>query len=77
LNNRAENSHQPTRRRERAMRRCKSPEQAQRFLEPFGVIGDHFRPRRRQLPADRYRAVMAERCRSWREGTEAEACAFT
>jgi putative transposase len=34
LNNRAENSHQPTRQRERVMRRFKSPEQAQRFLLP-------------------------------------------
>src|SRR3982074_496756 len=34
LNNRAENSHQPTRQRERAMRRFKSAEQAQRFLGP-------------------------------------------
>src|SRR3954469_20649253 len=33
LNNRAENSHQPTRQRERRMRRFKSAEQAQRFLE--------------------------------------------
>src|SRR4051795_10346760 len=32
LNNRAENSHQPTRRRERQMKRFKSPGQAQRFL---------------------------------------------
>lgn len=31
LNNRAENSHQPTRRRERIMKRFKSPGQAQRF----------------------------------------------
>ena len=38
LNNRAENSHQPTRERERRMRRFKSPEQAQRFLAPFGLI---------------------------------------
>ncbi|MBC7925195.1 MAG: IS6 family transposase, partial [Bryobacteraceae bacterium] len=33
LNNRAENSHQPTRQRERRMKRFKSPEHAQRFLE--------------------------------------------
>ena len=33
LNNRAENSHQPTRQRERRMRRFKSPGQAQRFLK--------------------------------------------
>ena len=32
LNNRAENSHQPTRRRERIMKRFKSARQAQRFL---------------------------------------------
>src|SRR5690242_14761342 len=32
LNNRAENSHQPTRRRERQMKRFKSAGQAQRFL---------------------------------------------
>jgi DDE domain len=37
LNNRAENSHQPMRQRERAIRRFKSPEQAQRFLGPFGA----------------------------------------
>ena len=35
LNNRDENSHQPTRERERRMRRFKSPEQAQRFLAPL------------------------------------------
>ena len=34
LNNRAENSHQPTRRRERQMKRFKSAGQAQRFLSP-------------------------------------------
>ncbi len=34
LNNRAESSHQPTRRRERQMKRFKSPGQAQRFLCP-------------------------------------------
>jgi putative transposase len=36
LNNRAENSHRPVRKRERAMQRFKSPEQAQCFLEVFG-----------------------------------------
>jgi putative transposase len=38
LNNRAENSHQPTRRRERQMRRSKSARQAQRFLSARGQI---------------------------------------
>lgn len=36
LNNRAENSHQPTRRRERQMQRFKSAAQAQRFLSAHG-----------------------------------------
>jgi transposase-like protein len=35
LNNRAENSHQPTRQRERAMKRFTSPGHAQRFLSAF------------------------------------------
>ena len=37
-NNRAEVSHQPTRQRERQMRRFKSPGQAQRFLSVHGVL---------------------------------------
>ncbi len=38
LNNRAENSHQPTRMRERHMKRFQSPEHAQRFLSVFEPI---------------------------------------
>lgn len=67
LNNRAENSHQPTRERERRMRRFKSAEQAQRFLAPFGLIGGHFRVRRHRLKADHYRQEMGSRFRTWRE----------
>jgi Transposase and inactivated derivatives len=42
-NNRAENSHQPTRLRVRVMRRFKSSGHAQRFLSAFGIIHSHFR----------------------------------
>jgi putative transposase len=42
LNNRAENSHQPTRRRERKQQRFKSPASAQRFLSTFSDIYNHF-----------------------------------
>src|SRR6266436_1482684 len=42
-NNRAENSHQPTRLREKVMRRFKSAGHAQRFLSAFGLISSHFR----------------------------------
>jgi putative transposase len=45
LNNRAENSHRPTRRRERQMQCFKSPEKAQRFLSSHAMIYGHFRPR--------------------------------
>jgi putative transposase len=69
LNKRAENSHQPTRQRERAMRRFTSPGQAQRFLEPFGPIREHFCPGRHRLSAARYRAVLRQRFVSWREVT--------
>jgi putative transposase len=42
LNNRAENSHQPTRERERRMKRFKSGKHAQRFLSTFSMITDLF-----------------------------------
>jgi putative transposase len=45
-NNRAENSHQPTRRRERIMKRFKSPRQAQHFLSVHDQVANLF-PRRR------------------------------
>ena len=50
-NNREEHAHQPIRERERRMRRCKSPEHAQRFLSADGPIASHFRPRRHRLTA--------------------------
>ena len=62
LNNRAENSHQSTRERERGRRRCfKSAKQAQRFLSVFGPICFQFRPRRHRLAAGRYRQEMKRR----------------
>ena len=67
LNNRAENSHRPVRKREWAMQRFKSPEQAQRFLETFSAVCNHFRPRRHRLSAKRYRQIMSERFQEWRE----------
>jgi putative transposase len=69
LNNRAENSHQPTRQRERRMQRFKSAGQVQRFLAAYGPIASHFRPRRHLLPAPKYRQEMTRRFRTWREIT--------
>lgn len=69
LNNRAENSHQPTRARERAMKRFTSPGHAQRFLSAFSGISPHFRPRRHRLTAEGYRREMAHRFTTWDEVT--------
>jgi putative transposase len=69
LNNRAENSHQPTRQRERRMQGFKSPGHAQRFLAAYGPIAQHFRPRRHRLPALRYRQELAQRFQIWQEIT--------
>ena len=73
LNNRAENSHQPMRERERRMRRFKSPGHAQRFLAASGPIAGHFRPRRHRLRAHDYRQLRAERFATWRAVTDAPA----
>lgn len=69
LNNRAENSHQPTRMRERRMRRFKSPGHAQRFLSAFGLIREHFHPNQHVLTATEYRQQMRQRFKSWCELT--------
>jgi putative transposase len=69
LNNRAENSHQPTRARERAMKKFTSPGGAQRFLSAFSGISPHFRTRRHLLHAEEYRSEMANRFSIWNEVT--------
>jgi putative transposase len=69
LNNRAENSHRPTRRRERQMQRFKSSEQAQDFLSAHSFIYGHFRPRRHQLSAAAYRAIRTEAFATWQQDT--------
>ena len=58
LNNRCENSHRPTRQRERRLQGFKSAGHAQRFLSAFGPIFQHFRPRRHLLSAAEYRDEM-------------------
>ncbi len=75
LNNRVENAHQPTRERERRMRRFKSPGHAQRFLAAYGPIAGHFRPRRRRLTTPAYRATRAGRFATWRTVTGTPAMA--
>ena len=65
LNNRAENSHQPTRVRERQMKRFQSAEQAQRFLSVFESINATSRIRRHLLSATRYRQLLKHAIHIW------------
>lgn len=69
LNNRAENSHQSTRRRERAMKRFASPGQAQRFLSAFSDIAGHFQARRHLLTVSEWRREMTDVFTVWNEVT--------
>ena len=69
-NHRAENSHQPTRERERRMRGFKSAGHAQRFLATFGVVSSFFRPGRRTLKAVNYREIMRRRFAEWSQVAE-------
>ena len=69
MNNRAENSHQPTRQRERAMKRFASARHAQQFLSAFSGISPHFRPCRHRLSAEEYRREMTDRFATWNQVT--------
>src|SRR3954452_1898688 len=65
LNNRAENSHQPTRRRERQMKRFKSAGQPQRFLSAHDQINNLFHLRRDHVTASQYRAARTQAFQTW------------
>jgi putative transposase len=75
LNNRAENSHQPTRRRERQMKRFKSPGQAQRFLSAHDPINNLFHLRRDHVTVDQYRAARTQVFEVWADVTGVGAAA--
>jgi len=75
LNNRAENSHQPTRQRERRLQGFKSPGHTQHFLAAYGPIAQHFHPRRHLLSASAYRREMSHRFERWAEITGMERAA--
>ena len=66
LNNRAENSPQPTRQRERRMQGFKSPGHAQQFLSTSGPIVQHFRFHRHRFAAPAYHQELKERFQIWR-----------
>lgn len=70
VNNRAENSHQPTRERERRMRGFRDLRHTQHyFLSCFGPILQHFAPKRHLSRAALHRKQLAARFDAWREFT--------
>jgi putative transposase len=75
LNNRAENSHQPTRRRERQMKRFKSARHVQRFVSIHDPIANLFHFPRNQLAAADYRTARARAFDDWTEITGARLAA--
>jgi putative transposase len=64
LNNRAENSHQPFRRRERAMQRFRNMKTVQKFSSVHAQVHNHFNQERhliiRQVYKQRRSAALAE-----------------
>src|SRR6201981_728431 len=65
--NRAENSHQPTRRRERKIQRFKSLGSAQRFLSTHAAAYNNFNVQRHLISARTHRAFRAAAMNVWRE----------
>src|SRR5215471_2744813 len=67
LNSRAENSYQPTRRRERQMKQFKSSGQVQRFLSAHDQIDNLFHLRRAHVTAAEHRASRSQSFHLWAE----------
>ena len=65
-NNRAENSHQPVRRRERKMQRFESAGAAQRFLAVDAAVYNHFNTQRHLVPRKSHRLFRLAAIASWR-----------
>ncbi len=70
-NNRAENSHQVVRRRERKMQRFKSAGSAQRFLSSHAAVHNTFDVQRHLVSRRSLRVLRAEASDQWRCATAA------
>jgi len=70
-NNRAENSHQPVRRRERKMQRFKSARSAQRFLSMHAAVHNTFNFQRHLVSRSTLRIFRAEATSEWRNAVAA------
>jgi putative transposase len=71
-NNRAENSHQPVRRRERKMQGFKSPASAQRFLSIHAAVYNVFNVQRHLIRRATLRRFRTEAHRLWTDATAAD-----
>ncbi len=70
-NNRAENSHQPVRRRERKQQRFKLPGSAQRFLSVHSATSNTFYHQRHLLKRSLYKELRATSFDVWHTASEA------
>ena len=70
-NNRAENSHQPVRRRERKQQRFKSPGSAQRFLSTHAAVHNTFNVQRHLVSRRTLRTFRSEAMQAWQHATAA------
>ena len=70
-NNRAENSHQPIRRRERKMQGFKSPGSARRFLSIESAVHNTFNLQRHPVSRRTLRLFRVEAAQAWQNATVA------
>ena len=66
LNNRAENSHQPFRRRKRAMQRFRSRKTLQKFASFHAQVHNHFNPERHLVTREVYKQRRFAALAEWR-----------
>jgi putative transposase len=65
INNRAENSHQPFRRRERAMLRFRRMKTLQKFASVHGTVHNHFNQERHLISREQYKAQRSAAFAEW------------
>ena len=67
LNNRAENSHQPFRRREGAMSKFRDVKTLQKFASIHALIHNHFNLERHLTPRETFKQNRAAAMAEWRQ----------
>ena len=74
LNNRAENSHQPTRRRERIMKGFKSARHLQRFGSIHDPVATLIHIPRHEISSDHHRGLRSEAVQLWNQIARLQDC---